>query len=268
MLINYFSFMYFAYLFIVIFICAILYLIARKESTCVKKVVVLFVALLNVAQHIFKGKIYPQYNGNAPLHISTAYNICAFLILVSPFIILFGNDLLKNFLTYIGSFAGMIAMLVPYWFIGETAFSWEVYRFYICHGLLFISSFLPCLLGLHTLKLCHCWKIVLLFFIALVFILANNAILIKTGNYPDTNPNDILGELIKINPGWAMGPSPSMPWIEDVVALFTPSFFLGNNPWNMYIPILWYAIPLYLGGTALIYFLYGISRIVKKQESH
>ena len=127
MLIDYGSFMYFAYLFVVILVCLILYFIARNESDCVKKVVVLFVALLNVAQHLFKGKIYPQYNGNVPLHLSTAYNVCAFLILVSPFIILFGNSLLKNFLTYVGSFAGMIAMVVPYWFIGKTAFSWEDY---------------------------------------------------------------------------------------------------------------------------------------------
>ncbi len=266
MLINYGSFMYFAYLFIVIFVCSILYLIACKESTCVKKIVVLFVALLNVVQHLFKGKIYPHYNGSSAFYLSTAYNVCAFLILISPFIILFGNELLKNFLTFIGSFAGMIAMLVPYWYIGTSAFTWDVYRFYICHGLLFISSFLPWLLGLRTLKIRHCWKICLLFFGVLLLILLNDAILIKTGNYPDTNPDDLLGSLIKVNPGWSMGPSPSMAWIEEIVAIFSPSFFLGNNPWQIHLPILWYAIPLYLGGTALVYTLYGISKIFEKRR--
>ena len=266
MLIDYGSFMYFAYLFVVILVCLILYFIARNESDCVKKVVVLFVALLNVAQHLFKGKIYPQYNGNVPLHLSTAYNVCAFLILVSPFIILFGNSLLKNFLTYVGSFAGMIAMVVPYWFIGKTAFSWEAYRFYICHGLLFISSILPGLLGLHELKFRHCWKIGLLFFLSLALILLNDGILIKTGNYPGTNPDDVFGGLTNLNPGWSMRPSPSMPWGEEIGALFTPSFLLGNNPWNIYIPILWYAIPLYLGTTLLVYTVYGISRLFTKRK--
>lgn len=266
MLIKYGSFMYFAYLFVVIFVCALLYLISYKKPERIKKIVVLSVAVVNVLQHLFKGMIYPQYNGNASIHISTAYNICAFLILISPIIILFGNELLKNFLVYMGSFAGMTAMIVPYWFIGKTAFSWEVYRFYICHGLLFISSILPCLLGLHSLKLHHCWKIGLLFFIVLILILLNDVILIKTDNYPGTNSNDIFGSLVKVNPGWSMGPSSNMQWVENIIKIFSPSFFCGNNPWNIYIPILWYAIPLYLGITFLIYVAYGISYIFVKKR--
>ncbi len=267
MLINYGSFMYFAYIFAAIGVCLILYLFTRNCPRGVQKAVVLILALLNVIQHIFKREIYPQYDSNSPVHIITAYNICAFLILISPLIILFGNNLLKNFITYVGSFAGMVAMVVPYWFIGQSAFTWEAYRFYICHGLLFISSMLPGLLGLHKLNLRHCWKIGFLFFGALLLILLNNAILIKTGNYPGTDPNDLFGALSVINPGWSMRPSASMAWVEEIVALFTPAFFLGDNPWGVYVPILWYAIPLYLGITFLTHLIFAVSRIFVKRKA-
>ena len=267
MLINYGSIMYFAYIFASIAVCAILYFLIKNRSNGCKKTVVLLVALANFAQHIFKGQIYPQYQNNFSIYLSTAYNICAFLILTSPFIILFGNDLLKNFITYVGSFAGMLAMLVPYWFIGKSAFGWEVYRFYICHGLLFVSSILPALVGLHTLKWKHCWKIGFLFFVMLALILANDGILIKWGIYPASNPEDVFASLSAINPGWSMHPTAGFDWLLDIIALFTPSFLLGNNPWNIYIPILWYAIPLYLGITCITHLICGIAKLLTKNRA-
>ncbi len=266
MLINYGSFMYCAYILLVLAVCMLLYRILKNRSTTVKQNIVFLIALLNFLQHIFKLKLYPQYAGSSSIYLTTAYNICAFLIILSPFILLWGNVLLKNFITYVGTFAGMAAMLVPYWFIGKSAFTWEVYRFYICHGLLFISSILSAILGLYKLERKHCWKVGLLFLLSLAIILLNDAVLVVTDNYYTPYPDNLFESLKYINPGWSMRPSPDMPWVEEIVALFTPSFLLGENPWGVHIPILWYAIPLYLGITFLTYLVYGIIYLVFKRK--
>lgn len=264
MLIEYGSIMYFAYIFLALFVCLFFYFLLRKRSNIVKKTAVFLIALLNFAQHIFKGQIYPQYQDHFSAHLSSAYNVCAFMILISPFVILFGTQLSKNYVTYLGTFAGMVAMVVPYWFIGKPAFNWDVYRFYICHGLLFVSSILPALLGLHTLQWKHCWKIGLLFFVMLALILLNDALFIRLGLYPVENPDDLFASLSKVNPGWSMRPDAKFAWLVDIIALFTPSFFLGNNPWGVYLPILWYAIPLYFAMTALVCAVCGLTKVVTK----
>lgn len=264
MLIEYGSFMYFAYILAVLFVCGILYALIKNRSNGVKKLVVFLISLLNFAQHIFKGKIYPQYQNGFSVHLSTAYNVCAFLILVSPFIILFGKSLAKNFITYVGSFAGMIAMVVPYWFIGKSAFGWEVYRFYICHGLLFVSSVLPALVGLHKPEWKHCWKIGLLFFVMLTVILINDGVLVALGYYPVSEPDDVYASLYAINPCWSMHPPANFAWVVKIFNTFTPSFLLGENPWGICIPILWYAIPMYFGITLLAHAACGLSKALAK----
>lgn len=253
MLINYGSFMYFAYIFVAIGICVGLFFILRKKNDKIKKIVIASIAFLNLAQHVFKGLIYPHYWGNFSPHLSSAYNVCAFLIIASPFVFLWGCELFKNFITYIGTIAGMIAMLVPYWFIGQSAFQSEAYRFYLCHSLLFISSILPALLGMHRLRWRHFWKIGLLFFAMLGIIILNDMFFVAIGSYPVTNPSDIYGSLCEINPCWSIIPPKNFDWLVNIIAFFTPSFLMGGNSLGLYVPILWYAIPMYLGITLVAF---------------
>ncbi len=255
MLINYGSFMYFAYILIAIGACVGAFFVLRRKSEWVKRLVVVIIAFVNLAQHLLKGLIYPHYWGNFSPHLSSAYNVCAFLIIASPFIWLFGCNLLKNYITYIGSIAGMIAMLVPYWFIGQSAFQSEAYRFYLCHSLLFISSILPALLGLVELKWKHFWKIGLLFFAMLGIIILNDIFFLAIGQYPVSNPSDIYGSLCEINPCWSIVPPSNFDWLVKIIGFFTPSFLMGNNSAGLYVPILWYAIPMYLGITLVAFII-------------
>lgn len=267
MKIYYGSLMYFAYIGAVLLLTFALYRLLRNRSGFIKRSVVFLIAALNFLQHIFKGQIYPQYNGLSALYLSTAYNVCAFLILVSPFIIVLRASLLRQFIAYVGSFAGMIAMLVPYWFVGLPAFSWEVYRFYICHGLLFISSFLPGLLGIYEFKLKNCFKVAPVFLLALALILLNNAVLIKTGNYPGKNPDNVFYELGLMNPAWSMHPSESFSEIGKLLERLSIPFLCGKNSTGAYIPILWYAIPMYIGITVGACVVYAISKLLRSKKT-
>ncbi len=261
------SFAYLAYIFLAVLLCFLLYCILKNRSKQVQTHFVFALALVNFLQHVFKLVIYPQYKGSTDFYLTTAYNVCAFLITVSPFIIAFGNGLFKNFITYVGSVAGMVAMVVPYWFIGKPALTWDAFRFYFCHALLFISSFLPALLGLHRLERRHRWKIGFLFLGVLALILVNDTILIITGNYPYTTPDKIYEGLCIINPCWAMTPPKNLAWVEDIIACFTPSVLMGNNAAHLYVPILWYAFPLYLGISLLVYAVSFLARIFVKATS-
>ena len=44
-----------------------------------------------------------------------------------------------------------------------------------------------------------------------------------------------------------MGPKESFSWLVDIIKYLSPSVFMGNNASGQYAPILWYAIPLYIG---------------------
>ncbi len=254
MLIYYGSFMYFAYILLAIggFLGAFFALRNRSERT--KRLTVIIIASVNLAQHLLKGLIYPHYwGGNYSLNLSSAYNVCALLIIASPFVWAFGCKLLKNYLTYIGTIAGMIAMLVPYWFIGQSAFQSEAYRFYLCHSLLFISSLLPVFLGLVKLEWKHFWKIGLLFFSMLGIIIINDIFFIAIGHYPVSNPSDIYGSLCEINPCWSITAPSGFDWLVKIISAFTPAFLRGGNSAGFYVPILWYAIPMYLGITLVAF---------------
>lgn len=91
----------------------------RKRTKRTQQTVILALMLINVFQHFFKSVIYPPYFGDGFTAISTAYNMCAVLIIFSPIAFIFRSRFLKNFIFYIGSVAGIAAIAVPYWFIGK-----------------------------------------------------------------------------------------------------------------------------------------------------
>ena len=110
-----FSLTHIIYMLIPLFAVLILYFILRNRSDFVKKTVVFLISILNMLQHIFKPYIYPQYAGESFGARSTAYNMCALLILISPIILLIGSELWRNFLFYIGSVSGYFAIISTYW---------------------------------------------------------------------------------------------------------------------------------------------------------
>lgn len=228
-----------------------LFLLLRKRSERIKKAVVLSLMLLNLFQHLFKWAIYPMYRGIGFNVLSTAYNMCATLIILSPIAFLTASNFLKNFVYPVGCAAGFVAVAVPYWYIGMSVseLGWEYARFYICHALLFISSLLPLLLGLHKPSFKAVLQPGAAFLLALVIILINDIVFITLGLFQGYGHEDLYGSLLKINPCFSMGPPEEFIWLRDLSAVFTPAVFLGQSSTGLYTPILWYAIPLYIGIT-------------------
>ena len=219
-----------------------MYFILKDKSDVTKKAAVLALSVLNMLQHLLKPYIYPQYFGEGFGARSTAYNMCALLILISPIVWLIGSELWKNFLFYIGSIAGLSSILVTYWLAEPVE---EQIRFVICHALLFATSFLPLLLGIFRVNYRKFWKLPFLFYACLMVLIINNTITFTMGIAGDTGSLTLFEFLYRENPCLAMHPPSDYPFVLSLVKIFTPDVFLGAKG-GVETPILWMAIPLFL----------------------
>ncbi len=246
MTLGYFSWSHILYIAIAIVFTLALYFLFKSKSEKAQKCLVLTLALMNVIQHLFKMYIYPQYDGGFNA-LSSAYNMCATLILLSPLVYLIPSRIFRDFVLYIGTAAGIVAILIPYWNIGTPAFSWEVYRFFICHVLLFASSILPLLFRHHRPSWKCFYKLPLCFFAVIALIIINDIAFIYMGLYPGFNSGDLSGALEAANPVWSFGPPQEFNFVVDIAKFLSPDIFVGDNPTGKLVPVLWYFIPLYIG---------------------
>ena len=69
----------------------LLFFLLRNKSIARQKTVIAILAIINLLQHILKPFLYPGYYGTGFSYLISAYNMCAFLILISPFVLLWGN---------------------------------------------------------------------------------------------------------------------------------------------------------------------------------
>lgn len=104
--------------FLMLLVClgpiVLLYFLLRRRSTALKRGVVLALMLLNIFQHLAKGIVWPHLYGTGFSYVCTFYNVCASLILLSPFILLFGKGAMRDFLVYVGTAGPLLAIVVPF----------------------------------------------------------------------------------------------------------------------------------------------------------
>lgn len=220
------------------------YFLFRKSSPVTKRGVLLILMLLNVGQHLGKCFVWPHLYGTGFGVSDTAYNVCATLILASPLVLLFGRGALRDAMVYIGTCGPMLAIVVPYWFHGQSLFQWEVLRFYVCHVLLIATSLLPALWGVYRLSYKRFAVIPFYFFLVLIVILMNYIVCYALGLW---KTDDLFEGLSAVNPCWVMHPAPpdGFEWTQRALEALTFPIFLGNGE-RPYAPLLWYFIPMYL----------------------
>lgn len=251
MIINYGSFAYILMLIAAGGVVAGIYFPLKNRTMRAKKIAVAVLVLLNLFQHLAKSIVWPHLYGQGFTNANTAYNMCAFLIIISPIVLFFGSELWRNYLAVLGTVAGAVAMLVPFWFIGKTLLSWEAARFYCCHILLFASSLLPALFGIYRIRLKNFWKIGFLYFLSLIIITFNNI----AWNVIVGNTSDLFGTLYAANVCFMMHPPEQFPFLGKIFAALTPAIFSGTET-SPPVPILYMAIPMYLFITVVCFGLF------------
>lgn len=255
MTVEYGSPAYIAFILFTLAIPTALFFIFRKRSDRVKKYLILGIMLLNIAQHFLKSVLYPHLGLEGFTIFSTAYNVCAFLIIASPLAMIFRFKFLRDFFFYVGTIAGMIAIAVPYWSIGKPFWDADYIRSFICHSLLFTSSVLPLMFGFHKTSYKSFYKVGLCFVAAIGLILLNDALCIYLGIYPGVSAEDgVFNALATINPLWTFGPPDNFAWVRGIVKFFVPDSWVGVSGTDC-IPVLWYAFPLYLGVTLIAFLI-------------
>ena len=231
-----------------------LYFILRQRSEKTKRIVIISIALVNLAQHLLKSIVYPMlYSGWGFNLLNTAYNMCALLIILTPLALFVKNRHFRDFIFLASSFAGIVAIALPYWYIGQPVASlgWDYARFYICHILLFLTGSLSLALGVHKVRFSAAPKIGLGFLISVCLILLNDTVCALLGIVEGIPKGNVSAALNALNPVWSMGPSPSFEWVVGIIKALSPNIFFPDDAGRGYTPVLWYAIPVYIGITLL-----------------
>ncbi len=242
---QFLSFTYFGYLLISAAIVLILFFAFRKTSRRVKLAVLYILALFNVAQHLFKSIIWPHLAGTGFSHINTFYNVCAAMILLTPFFLYKKRGAWREAVALVGCSGGLLATCIPYWFIGKSILQWEFLRFWTCHEVLFLTSVLPILWKMVHFKFSNFWKIGLCFFTFLSGIFLNDVLCVCSG-LAGSGTENLYASLYNLNPLYIMHPpEEGFEWVVAIIKVLTPKLFLGGDG-SGYTPVLWYFIPFYM----------------------
>lgn len=213
-----------------------LYFLLRNKRDIVFNIAIGVLMGLNIFQHLCKSFIWE----GAPFTLSlnnTAYNVCALLILLSPVLYFVKWKPLNQYICLLGSIAGMGAILIPYWYFNKDILTLDYLRFVVCHGLLFLTSFLPLLAKKVKVEFKN-FHLIGAFFLTGLCIIALNVCLIGIAN----GQNGL--DAIKASNAFMMAGPRDSELIIKVCTAITPKFM-------RWIPIVWYALPLYIGITVI-----------------
>ncbi len=240
-----------------------LYFALKKAPDRVKRLGVLLIMLLNVMQHFLKSSLYPHLLGNGFTYVNTAYNVCAFLILVSPLALFFGSRPFKDFVFSTGIIAGVLTMIYPVWFLGKEVLLAEVARFYICHGLLLLSSLLVYLLGIRQVERKSWRRYGVYFLLMLAAVYLNTVFCIYLGLVPGSGPDTLHETMVRIDQFWMMGPNNGFEWLARLLDPITPDVLFHGDE---FVPILWYAVPLYLSFSLISLAVFSFFEWLQKRK--
>ncbi len=211
----------------------------------------------NFALHFLK-QLNPFYIASWPngLGRSTAENLCAFLIMVSPFVYKYGNKYMKDYLFYIGSISSILVMIIPTGAIGldlsQAENLLEVFRFYICHIPLLIVGYLMVDNGFHELNY-HRLIALPFMFLLVEGILVLNGIILNAILYHLPWGLFLSRGCELINSSLPFGPTPGMDKILSPIYPYLIPYLMTYRVGEeiRFVPILYLTIPLILA-TAIL----------------
>ena len=266
------NFFYFLAIFSLFFGTAALLFLCRRFGKAFAKKLLLIILWANFALHFLK-QFLPAYIAKWPwgLADSAFPNLCAVLIFIAPFIFMFGNVYLKDYLFYIGSISALLVYFVPTGAMryetyplgfADPEYFAETMRFYICHFPLVACSLIMVDQGFHTLDYHRLWAVPIMF-CAILTLVALNAFffgpILKLQNYPHDifGPDGLLNRFSEhqevANQSMAFGPQPNvdkaLSWAYPFMIPGLQYFYVDGE--RIFTPVIWLLPYLYFG-TALI----------------
>lgn len=170
-----------------------LYYLLRDKSEKTKKIVIFSLLMLNLLIHLLKLTI-PPYNESLQVGLRNVFavNICAVSVFVFPFIFLSKNEGAKDFMYYLGSLSGGLALLIPDEVLGDKLWTFDTFRFYIAHTLIMLAPVLMVMLKVHTLNYKRIWKMPVYVLLYFMFIMVNQVFMYEIGIVELVDPDNFL----------------------------------------------------------------------------
>lgn len=228
-MVKLFNFWYFFFIIFSAIIVVGLYFILKNKSEKTKKIVLLSILFFNLALHFLK-LLFPPYstNGDKAMHDVWFVNICATSVLLFPFLFLSKSKTAKDYMVFLGIISGFLALFYPTEAINKNVATFDLWRFYICHIIIFAVPLLTVLLKLHKLDIKRIWKMPICVSAMLLFIICNQVLQSELGII--SLRNDDIFNVNFANPSLIWGPT------DGVAVLFswlTPDF-MKTIPWGEY----------------------------------
>lgn len=221
----------------------------------------------NFALHFLK-QFLPQVYSQWPASLTDSAfpNLCAVLIVLSPFIFHWGNAYAKDYMFYIGILSGVLVYFMPTGAmrtdLADELIGFETARFYFCHWPLVVCGFLMVEQGFHKLDWKRLWGIPLWFGGILALITADEILfgpILKVQGYP----HDFFGEHGVLNrlcaeSAWSnqsmqFGPQPG---VDGALGWLYPYLIPGLMTYRVegviyFTPVIW-ILPFIALGTVII----------------
>ena len=219
-MVQLFNFWHIFFIFLVAGTIVGAYFLLRSTSEKTKRVFLASLLFFNLILHFLK-PTFPPYSTDPALAMREVWftNLCGTSVLFFPFVFLSKGKTGKDYMVFLGIISGFLATLYPTEALGESVLSLDLWRFYICHGILIAVPILTVLFKLHTLDVRRIPKVPLWICAMLLFIICNQVLQSELGIIP-LRDGDMLDVNFR-NPSLIWGPT------DDVAVLFswlTPSF--------------------------------------------
>ena len=160
----------------------------RNRTDRTKKWVLGSILFFNLSLHFLK-LTFPPYSTNPELAMSEVWfvNVCATSVLFFPFIFISKSKTAKDYMVFLGIISGFLAMLYPTEALNKSVLTLDLWRFYICHGIIIAVPMLTVLLKLHKLDIKRIWKMPICMCAMLLFIICNQVLQSELGIIPLRN---------------------------------------------------------------------------------
>ena len=226
-MVNLFNFWYFFFIIASGLSIFGIYLLLKNKSQKTQKTVLLLMLFFNLSLHFLK-LTFPPYSIEPDKAMREVWftNVCATSVLFFPFIFISKSKTAKDYMVYLGLISGFLALLYPTEAIDKSIFTLDLWRFYVCHYIIFAVPLLTILLGLHKLDLKRIFKTPICVSAMLLFIICNQILQSELGIIPLRNQD--MYNINFRNPSLIWGPTDG---VAVIFSWLTPDF-MKTIPWG------------------------------------